>query len=149
MAKPYDIGWQAGEDKVLLVSVATGIAPHRVADMKPNDYGLMKAATTVPSFLILSTVIEQDTLSRIFGRCLNGHQIDNEIGDLLGIEAPGGEHLSTYVRYNVELSDTKLRHMGLADIKQANVERIDSVDHIQDLIRVGEKVTLQVLLDHF
>jgi len=149
VAKPYDICWETGEDKILVVSVGTGTAAQVRNDFKAQDYGLLQAAETVPSSLILSTVIEQDTLCRIFGKCINGHQIDKEIGDLVGMETPGGQHLFTYVRYNEDISQAALSQMGLADIVSAQVQKIDSVDHIQDLIRIGQVAARQVQPEHF
>lgn len=148
VAKPYDICWELGEDKVLVVSVGTGTAPHRLHDFKADDYGLVQAATTVPTSLILSTVIEQDTLCRIFGKCLNGHQIDKEIGDLVGMEALGGKHLFTYVRYNEELSPAGFSRLGLADIDIEQIQRIDSTDHVNDLIKIGQEIAKQVQVEH-
>lgn len=149
VAKPYDIGWEAGEQNLHVISVGTGTAPHRLHDFKAEDYNLVQAATTVPTSLILSTVIEQDTLCRIFGKCLNGHQLDKEIGDLVGMETPGGRHLFTYARYNEELSAEGLARLGLTDIVPENVQRIDSLDHIDDLIRIGKRIAQQVQPTHF
>ena len=144
VAKPYDIGWKAGENNILLVSVGTGTAPHRRHDFAAGDYSLLEAARTVPQSIILSTVVEQDTLCRIFGNCLNGHQIDREIGDLVGIESPGGAHLFSYVRYNEELSSEGLARLGLPDIAPEQVQRIDSVHNIDELTRVGQRIAQQI-----
>ncbi len=149
VAEPYDIGWPSGEDKILVVSVGTGTAPHRLDDFKADDYGLVQAATTVPTSLILSTVLEQDMLCRIFGRCRNGHQLDKEIGDLVGAQAPGGQHLFSYVRYNEELSQASLQRLGLEDIDSKQVEKIDSTAHVDALVRIGRKVAEQVRPEHF
>ena len=147
-AAPYDVCWPTGEDRLLVVSVGTGTAPHQMEHMCADDYGLMQAATMVPSSLILSTVLEQDMLCRIFGRCLTGHQLDREIGDLVGASSLGKEHLFTYLRYNDELSPRALERMGLSDILAENVQRIDSVKHVPDLIRIGQKIAEQVLPQH-
>ena len=148
VAKPYDIGWEAGEDNILVVSVGTGTAPHRMQDFQAKDYGVVQAATTVPTSLILSSVIEQDTLCRIFGNCLNGNQLDKEIGDLVGMEAPGGKHLFTYVRYNEDLTPAGMLRMGLSHMDLQQVQRIDATEHIEDLIKIGEKIALQVKAEH-
>lgn len=144
VAKPFDINWEPGEDKILLVSVGTGSAPHRLHDFSAEDYGLVQAATTVPTSLILSTVMEQDMLCRIFGKCLNGHQIDKEVGDLVGMEPLGDKHLFTYVRYNEELSPSGLERLGLQDIHPEAIQRIDSTEHIHELIQVGQSIARQV-----
>jgi patatin-like phospholipase/acyl hydrolase len=148
VAKPYDICWEPGEDKILVVSVGTGTAPHKRADFKAEDYGLVQAATTVPTSLILSSVVEQDTLCRIFGNCLSGPQIDKEVGDLVGIETPGGKHLFTYVRYNEELSAAGFARMGISGIALEDVMPIDSTEHVEDLRTIGRKIAAQVQIAH-
>ena len=148
VAKPYDICWQTGEHNLLVVSVGTGSAPHLRQEFKAENYNLLDAAMTVPQSLILSTVVEQDTLCRIFGNCVNGLQIDKEVGDLLGIETPGGNHLFTYARYNEDLTESGLKRMGLSAIRPENVQKIDSVDHMEDLIQIGTRIALQVKTQH-
>lgn len=148
VAKPYNIHWQPGEDKLLIVSVGTGVAHHRLDDTSSDSYNLATAALTVPASIILSTITEQDTLCRIFGNCVNGHQIDREIGDLIGIESPANNHLFTYARYNDELTQTALERMGLGHINCHDLLPIDSINHMNELKEVGKAVAKQVELAH-
>lgn len=147
-AEPYDLQWPTGDDAMLLVSVGTGLAPHLRRDTAPQDYGVVQAAMTVPTSLILSTVVEQDMLCRIFGKCLNGHPLDPEIGSLLGASPPGDRHLFTYLRYNDEISQAGLERLGLGDIDAQAVQRIDVVEHVPELTRIGRRIAEQVQADH-
>ena len=83
---------------------------------------------------------EQDTLCRVFGKCLVGDQLDREIEDLIDSKGPVEPKLFTYIRYNVELSRESLDNLGLYDIKPKNVQKMDTIDHINDLQRVGQAV---------
>jgi hypothetical protein len=86
---------------------------------------------------------EQDFLCRVFGKCLAGDPLDQEIGDLIGTRGPVIPKLFTYVRYNAELTFQGLAALGLTDIQPEDVQKIDSVEHIDDLQRIGRAVAQQ------
>jgi uncharacterized protein len=54
-----------------------------------------------------------------------------------------------YTRYNADLSSPWLDEMGLGDIDPGQVGKLDSVDHIGDLRRIGQRVGEEVELEHF
>ena len=54
-----------------------------------------------------------------------------------------------YVRYNAELSRQGLDALGLKNLKPGNVQKLDSVEHIKDLRRVGKAVAKQAHKGHF
>ncbi len=54
-----------------------------------------------------------------------------------------------YPRYNAELSFEDLRKMRLNDIDPKKVSRLDSVDALEDLTRIGQKLAREVKLEHF
>jgi hypothetical protein len=55
-----------------------------------------------------------------------------------------------YVRYNADLSQKGLNDLGLADIEAAAVQKMDAVDQIENLSRVGKAVAQkEVSIDHF
>ena len=82
-------------------------------------------------------------------RCLIGDLLDREIGDVIGQGITDVPKLFTYARYNAELSRAGLNALGLADIKPANVQQMDSVDHISEMQQVGRAVAKVVTTDHF
>jgi hypothetical protein len=55
----------------------------------------------------------------------------------------------TYLRYNAELTRDGLVELGLPDVRPEDVQRLDSVDHIGDLQRVGARAALVVAPEHF
>jgi patatin-like phospholipase/acyl hydrolase len=148
--EPYKMNWPAGEDKMLVVSLGTGTSPQANIDLDPNEMNLLYNAGSIPSALMYAALNEQDMLCRIFGKCLAGDQLDREVGTLIGAKGPVGPgKLFTYVRYNAELSTGGLQALGLGDIKPENVQKLDSVEHVADLQRVGQAVARNVQPAHF
>lgn len=148
--EPYKMNWPAGEDKMLVVSLGTGTSPQANTDLDPNEMNLLYNAGSIPSALMVAALNEQDMLCRIFGKCLAGDQLDREVGTLIGAKGPVGPgKLFTYMRYNAELSTDGLKALGLGDIKPENVQKLDSVEHVADLQRVGQAVARNVQPAHF
>jgi hypothetical protein len=72
------------------------------------------------------------------------------VGTLIGAKGPVGPgKLFTYARYNAELSSKGLSDLGLADIKPEDVQKLDSVEHVAELQRVGKAVAKKVKAEHF
>ena len=141
--EPYNLNWPAGEDKLLLVSIGTGTNPKAKADLQPCDMNILYHSASLPLALMYAALNEQDFLCRVFGKCLAGDPLDQEIGDLIGTRGPVIPKLFTYVRYNAELTFQGLAALGLTDIQPEDVQKIDSVEHIDDLQRIGRAVAQQ------
>lgn len=134
---PFRLQWPTGADRMLLVSVGTGTSPVANAELAPGDMNLLYNAGSIPSALMYAALTEQDSLCRVFGDCLAGGHLDEEIGTLQGVPAPGGQKLFTYLRYNAELTDAGLAELGLPDVRPEDVQKLDSIEHVGDLRRVG------------
>ena len=150
---PYNLGWETGEDKLLIVSIGTGTSPDANADLSPNEMNLLYNASAIPSALMFAALNEQDLLCRAFGNCLCGDELDREVGDLIDKEdarkRPVSSMLFTYVRYNAELSRKGLDELGLTRIKPEDVQKLDSVENIKELQAVGQAVAKKVTRAHF
>jgi patatin-like phospholipase/acyl hydrolase len=149
--KPFNLGWPAGEDQMLLVSVGTGAAANANKDLAPEQMNLIYNASSLPSAFMFAAANEQDFLCRVFGKCLHGSMLDREV---LGMQGPSGQgpvspKLFTYMRYNADVSSEGLDALGLQHIEPGNVQQMDSVDHINELREVGQAVAKQVNIDHF
>lgn len=148
--KPYKLNWPVGEDKMLLVSVGTGMTSSANKNLKPGEMNLLYNAGAIPSALMFAAQNQQDMLCRIFGKCLEGDIIDQEVGNMIDINAPGGEKLFTYMRYNADLSHEGLSALGLTQINPADVQKMDAVDKIKELQAVGKAIADQkVKKEHF
>ncbi|MDQ2818499.1 MAG: patatin-like phospholipase family protein [Candidatus Eremiobacteraeota bacterium] len=148
--EPYRLCWEANEEKMLLVSVGTGIAPQANADLKPSQMNVLYNAGSIPSALMYAAKVQQDVLCRIFGQCRSGDLIDSEVGDMCKIKGPLDSKLFSYVRYNVELSPGGLGALGLGAIDPRKVMAMDSTAAVGDLQRIGTALgAARVSSEHF
>ena len=93
---------------------------------------------------------EQDFLCRVFGDCVAGPPLDREIDDMIGSRGPLDKKLFRYARYNAELTAEGLAAFGCGDIEPASVQKLDSIDAMDDLQKVGKAVAAQrVKAEHF
>ena len=153
--EPYKLCWETGEDKMLIVSLGTGTSPGANLDLAPGDMNLIYNATSIPSALMNAALNEQDLLCRTFGKCLHGEELDREVGDLFcevdqpDFASPVNPRLFTYVRLNAELTRGGLNKLGLNHLKPENVQKMDSVEFIDDLQQIGKAVGSQITRKHF
>ena len=145
----YGLGWKADESELLLVSVGTGTSPQANANLQPGDMNLLFNASSVPAALVSAALAEQDMLCRVFGRCRHGAPIDIEVGDLR--TGPGilNRRMFSYLRYNADLTRKGLDDLGLPDVQPGHVQRLDSIEHMEELQQIGRRVGLEVGRDHF
>lgn len=152
--KSYRLGWPTGQDKMLLVSIGTGIAADANKNLSPEEMNIVYNASSLPSAFMFAASNEQDFLCRVFGHCLNGGVIDSEVTDMIHGTAcdaggPVSPKLFTYMRYNADLTRGGLDALGLPHIEPRNVQQLDSVAHIPQIQEVGRAVARQVNIDHF
>ncbi|HEX6043187.1 MAG TPA: patatin-like phospholipase family protein [Pyrinomonadaceae bacterium] len=153
----YSLNWDAGEDKLLLMSLGTGAAPKTDAEVYSSGKTAFTNLANFPAALMYGAQVDQDTNCRTIGRCVHGAEIDREVGDLIprddaGNAIPLSQDLGRrflYARYNAELTTKWLSDHGLGDVDAAQVSQLDSVEHIKDLVRVGQKLAEEVKLEHF
>ena len=150
--EPYNLCWEAGEDKMLIVSVGTGTSPKANAGLAPGEMNVMYNASSIPAALMFAASNEQDFLCRVFGRTRCGDSLDRELGDLIApaaplpsgrLPGPVAPKLFTYMRYNAELTRTGLDALGLRHIVPEHVQQMDSTSHIAELREVGQAVASQ------
>lgn len=142
----YKLGWEKGEDKLLIVSVGTGAAPSE------GEYSnVLKVATNLPNNLLYAMQVDQDINCRTVGRCSYGADIDRELKNMVSdkplTENTGKDFL--YMRYNADLTRKGLDEMGLQHLDAEHVRKMDSVKFIDQLHEVGKAASKQVSFDHF
>jgi hypothetical protein len=147
--QPYHLCWKAGLNDMLLVSVGTGTSPQANANLQPDEMNLLHNAKSIPSALMSAALNEQDFLCRVFGDCRHGDVLDREVGDMIGQDGPVSPKLFTYLRYNAELTREGLDALDLPDVTPEHVQMLDSVEHIEELGRIGRAVAGRVKTDHF
>jgi len=139
---PYCIAWPTGTDKMLVVSVGTGSAARARPELKRDSEWLLDHAKNIPSALMNAASAGWDMACRMLGECRFGPRIDREYGDMVIPDPPvgnwtGGKHFA-YMRYDPDVTQEGLQALGLEDIKEENVQKMDSVEHIADIQRVGQ-----------
>jgi hypothetical protein len=143
-------GWKTGVDNMLVVSIGTGTSPGENYSLRPEEMNLLFNATTIPSALMYAALNEQDFLCRIFGDCVAGEPLDREVDDMIASRGPLETKLFRYARYNAELTPEGLTALGCGDIDPASVQKLDSIDALGSLQRVGKAVAAQrVKAAHF
>jgi len=157
----YRLGWRSGESQLLITSVGTGSAPNVQDNVGDPEKNLVANLAGLPGDLMYACSVDQDTNCRTMGRCVHGDELDREIGDLVprregadgGLEPiPLGEDLGRaflYARYNAELSEKGLGRLGMSDVDPGQVSKLDAIDAMDDLRRVGRAVAAQVDASHF
>jgi uncharacterized protein len=143
-AEPYQLCWPTGEDKMLLVSVGTGLTPNIQPNLQAGNMHLLYQAQSLPLALMVAAQNEQDLLCRVFGKCLAGEMIDREVGNLIGTSGPANPKLFTYVRYDTELSQRGLEGLGVGHLDAANLQQMDSVKYMPELQEVGRSIAKKV-----
>jgi uncharacterized protein len=134
--------WPAGTHNMLIVSIGTGTSPNAQHGLDPDQMNVLFNATTIPSALMLAALTEQDLLCRVFGDCLAGDPLDREIDTMIPSSGPlpREQKLFTYLRYNAELTREGLDALGCEKIAPEAVQKLDAVDSIPDLQKVGQAV---------
>lgn len=163
-AVPYRLNWKAGEKNLLVVSVGTGSAANPSFKSSTN---LVANVAGLPGHLMYAISNEQDIACRTVGRCTHGPWIDRELFDMTCRDAaphcddeswlqashkPFTEDLGReclYARYNADLSRQGLDRMGFHQTRPEDVQKLDSVDHMDELLAVGTKAGEQVDVAHF
>jgi hypothetical protein len=145
----YRLGWDVGEDKLLVVSVGTGAGSSANAKLTAKQMNVLFNAVAIPSALIGGALTEQDLLCRIVGRCRFGAPIDSEVGDLVDADGdhahgPFAPKKFTYVRYNPPITREGLTALGLPHVEPAHVQVLDSVEYINELMDVGRAYAAQL-----
>jgi uncharacterized protein len=166
----YRLGWKQGEHDMMVISVGTGSGPTAGATVLDPSSTLVENAKGIPSALMYAAQVDQDVNCRSVGRCVHGARIDRELCDLiprepvkmpddrlptcdeLGAPIPVDRDLGRaflYARYDADLTREGLKKLGLPRVDPAKVSKLDSVDGVKDLIRVGDAAAREVDMSPF
>ena len=147
---PAELRWKTGLDDMLIVSVGTGTSAGQNFSLRPEEMNLLFNAKAVPAALMYAALNEQDFLCRVFGHCVEGPPLDREVGTMMPSYGPLDAKLFRYARYNAELTPEGLKALGCGKIDPVKVQKLDSVDAMDDLRTIGKAVAAQrVKAEHF
>jgi uncharacterized protein len=102
----------------------------------------------MPGTLMDGAKIDQDINCRTIGRCVFGHSISRELGDMIPRQGDPleGEIIPLqqdcgrqflYARYNPATDSEGLAVLGLGSVKPDRVQSLDDVDHLDQMQEVG------------
>ena len=136
----YRIGWPAGADKLLLVSVGTGSRDPKVAPAK------LAAENALKSILSLMDDCAElvETLLQWMSSSHTARAIDRELGDLRH-DLIASSPLINYLRYNVALTQDSLTRLGLKfdDEKVEGLSAMDDPANMTTLEGIGARAAKQ------
>ena len=159
----YQLGFKTGERKLLLVSLGTGMADKLGSD---GDSNIAVNLAGLPSALMHTIQVDQDINCRTVGRCTYGTHIDRELQDLTCREksfdcereeweqaeqTPVATDLGRaflYARYNADLSAEGLGELKCGDMDPEKVQKMDGVEQIENLLKIGKAAGRQIDLSH-
>lgn len=156
----YRLGWETGEDKMLIMSVGTGSAPKTGPGFESPDRSIPSQIPGLISALMHGAEVDQDINCRTVGRCVYGAVIDREIGDMIPRQqGPKGTSLTfeqrqaqakipltqnlgkafLYARYDADLTDDGLKQLGISNYNLDDLLRMDlaTPENIKKLGEVG------------
>jgi hypothetical protein len=144
----YQLHWPTGPDRLLLVSVGTGLVSHSLAKQLPETVNFLDSIPGALQSVMFAGTVEQDLACRSLGEVRAGDPIDGEVGNLVGVKGIGTP-LYSYMRYNADLSSKALTATGFARYESASLA-MDSLAAIEPCVEIGRWVAQQkVRSDHF
>jgi hypothetical protein len=153
-APAYQLGWATGERKLMLVSIGTGAAATIGPEAEAPESNIVSTMIGLPGALMYGASVDQDINCRVVGRCVHGSPLDQELGDMVprdsqDREVPLAQDLGRhflYARYNADLSKAGLEQLGVSDVDDEAVRKLDGVDQVDNLLRIGQAAGKEVQL---
>lgn len=136
-AHSYQMGWKAGEKDLLVVSLGTGGSSLANPSLAPENLNLLYYGVNVAGALMNAASAGWDMACRTVGACRFGAPIDREFDSMVGAPCGNVPRLFSYARYNPELTKEGLASLGLSGIRPEDVQKLDSVEHMDQLQAIG------------
>ncbi|HEV7573872.1 MAG TPA: patatin-like phospholipase family protein [Thermoanaerobaculia bacterium] len=147
---PYNLEWERGEKKLLLISVGTGSAPATGPFAVAPESNLFAGLKSLAFAVMYAAQVDQDINCRTVGRCVYGAPIDRELGDLVvPDDAPDHGRAFRYARYDADLSAKGLDTLGVKGAIPEKVQQLDAIDQMDTLVTIGQAVASRIERKHF
>jgi hypothetical protein len=144
----YNVNWEKGADKLLLVSMGTG------ADTVSREVKKIEGMTGVEALesLMDDNASLMETLLQWMSSSPTAKEIDRELGNLEG-DSLGANEVMSYLRYNIPLNKEYLNSEVYTDFtsEQAKyIATLDSPANMPILQIIGNEVGKKIITDqHF
>lgn len=144
--KGFRLNWDAGEDKIMIVSVGTGRRDKLLLGAKWRDPKLWHIATQAPDQFMSDAGELVEVMMHFIGKGTGPlRKIDADVEDL-SEDAINGNKAFSYLRYNVEMTKPNLESLkisGLTEDKVMDLMNMDSAENVEQLIAIGEQSAKQ------
>lgn len=138
-APEYKVEWEATEDRLLIVSVGTGTGPTGDPKMGKKGRPLFRTAKLTPSEMMSAMSMNQDVNCRTVGRCVFGHHIDNEVGDMVFKPETISHRKFTYARYDPQVGPEGIKNLGLeGEVSPSHLKSMNKPQYIVPMRLVGK-----------
>jgi len=124
----YRIGWPTGAEKLLLVSVGTGVADPVVKRANVAAEHALRSLLALMS----DAASLQEIMLQWMSSSRTARMIDREIGDLQH-DLVAGAPLFNYLRYNVDLSVDQVRALDASLTDTAKIESLTAMDAFENM----------------
>jgi hypothetical protein len=138
----YRIGWPAGAERLLLVSVGTGTAD---PDVKSSIVVAKQAVSALLS-LMNDCALLQETLLQWMSSSPTAREIDRELGDLCQ-DLIAGAPLLSYLRYNVDLQQKSVHQLDSGLNDRERIESLSAMDAPENMTVLHKLGTLAAARD--
>ena len=151
--KGFNLNWETGDDKLLIVSVGTGRRDKKLIGKKYEDPNLLVTAGLAPDQFMTDANELVELMMHFIGRGLGPlRQIDEEVGDL-SQDAINGQKSFSDLRYNVNMHPDTFRRLKLEGIEKQNIEdlmNMDAAKNVDELMTIGEAAAADAVMPaHF
>ena len=151
--KGFNLNWETGDYKLLIVSVGTGRRDKKLIGKKYEDPNLLVTAGLAPDQFMTDANELVELMMHFIGRGLGPlRQIDEEVGDL-SQDAINGQKAFSYLRYNVNMHPDTFRRLKLEGIEKQNIEdlmNMDAAKNVDELMTIGEAAAADAVMPaHF
>ena len=127
----------------MLISVGTGTAP--TGDPKVDRKGrpVMRLAKRTPAEMMSSMSQEQDLNCRAIGRCVFGHPIDRELGNMVIEQSEKSNRAFVYARFDPQVGDLALQNLETKiPVNSNHFKKMNEPKFILEIRAVGEACLL-------
>jgi hypothetical protein len=143
----YQVKWATGADKLLLVSVGTGLSD---PSQRPSRFAAPGAVTALVSLMDDCAALVE-TMMQGLSASPTARTLDREVGDLRGEQLAGRPQLS-YLRYNASLAAANVDAAcpGLPPRQVQSLGEMDRPANLDVLYQIGAATAArQVVEEHF
>lgn len=155
----FPFHWKMGAEKLLLVSIGTGMSKLEKLPANIEKNNLINWAQQIPDMLMQDASWENQLILQWLSKSPTAQEIDGEIGklqnDVLVIDGTNNEGILSYLRYNLLLTLDKLNDLQPKG-KTFSMQQVDDLIEMSnaasrfDLYDIGEAASqTEVLEQHF